>query len=530
MRYLKSIILTLSLLFLSLPSFAQVSNNTAFRFRSGTSLPGSCNVGDVFFKTSATVGQYNCAPANTWTIVTTGGPVTPGGSNTQLQYNNSNAFGGAVVTYASGALTFPTNTGTGPAAIFNTSSSLTSQSIRFASNETNLGDYYVLLTKNPGSNGATRNDFVMSVGFNCGNIVVADHSFCSIIENAYTTSEMINQVEFYFAFKDGMYESRPFSITPNLDGLGVVTRFNSESVRWAYYDSTNEWLSINTGATTGQILIDGDSDIAYFGDNVDFLLAQGEEVLGYDLSTHLGRLFAGASTTSANFFAGSSIGSSTLTVSLGNPGNSAQNRGIRWNTSTGWEMQTGDSTWQRVALGSYWTNGQYVAIGGPSSINPGNATLYLYDNAATGSTRLDLKANGGGFQTDLTRFMASDDSITAKVDVTGRIFTSGFRLISNTAAVQDYFDSNYLSVGSGGAIGFSSDATWFGTKDLGLTRLSAGVLKVTNGSSGSGTIQASYKSSDTTAGASATVAVRKGDDSGSCNLVFKDGLYVSTTC
>lgn len=57
LRMLKRIILLLVLLLVSLPAIGQVSSNTAFRFRSGTTLPGSCNVGDVFFKTSATVGN-----------------------------------------------------------------------------------------------------------------------------------------------------------------------------------------------------------------------------------------------------------------------------------------------------------------------------------------------------------------------------------------------------------------------------------------------------------------------------------------
>src|SRR5438105_12246579 len=40
----------------------------AFRFLSGASLPATCRVGDVFYKTAATAGQYNCTAANTWTL------------------------------------------------------------------------------------------------------------------------------------------------------------------------------------------------------------------------------------------------------------------------------------------------------------------------------------------------------------------------------------------------------------------------------------------------------------------------------
>lgn len=54
---------------------------------------------------------------------------------------------------------------------------------------------------------------------------------------------------------------------------------------------------------------------------------------------------------------------------------------------------------------------------------------------------------------------------------------------------------------------------------------------VTGGDKGNGTVsvQVGYYA-DGTAGASATVSVRKGDNSGACNLVYSMGLYISTTC
>lgn len=43
------------------------------RFARGATLPASCQVGDTFFKTTATVGQYNCNTTDTWTAVGGGG-------------------------------------------------------------------------------------------------------------------------------------------------------------------------------------------------------------------------------------------------------------------------------------------------------------------------------------------------------------------------------------------------------------------------------------------------------------------------
>jgi hypothetical protein len=65
------------------------------------------------------------------------------------------------------------------------------------------------------------------------------------------------------------------------------------------------------------------------------------------------------------------------------------------------------------------------------------------------------------------------------------------------------------------------------------TTLSGGVQvgAPTGGDKGVGTVNAAGAYwANGTAGASATVSVRKGDNSGACNLVFINGLYTSTTC
>ncbi len=56
-----------------------------------------CSIGDIAFNTAAATGAklYGCETANTWVAQAGGGGGgTPGGTNGQVQYNNSSAFGG----------------------------------------------------------------------------------------------------------------------------------------------------------------------------------------------------------------------------------------------------------------------------------------------------------------------------------------------------------------------------------------------------------------------------------------------------
>jgi len=76
---------------------------TASHIRFGTTLPSTCNpsTGDVFFKTTATIGQYQCLTTNTWTAVpTTSGGATPGAPDNSLQYRvSSTTLGGSSISF-----------------------------------------------------------------------------------------------------------------------------------------------------------------------------------------------------------------------------------------------------------------------------------------------------------------------------------------------------------------------------------------------------------------------------------------------
>jgi hypothetical protein len=66
--------LLITFLFLSVAAWGQFTS-TAAHIRPVSSLPATCKpgTGDVVFKTTATIGVYQCLTTNTWTAVGTGG-------------------------------------------------------------------------------------------------------------------------------------------------------------------------------------------------------------------------------------------------------------------------------------------------------------------------------------------------------------------------------------------------------------------------------------------------------------------------
>lgn len=112
------------------------SSSSAFRIRSGASLPATAAVGDIFFKTTATVGAYQALTANTWTAIggggtaadiTVGTTTVTGGTTTRVLFDNAGVLGEYVITGTGNVVmsASPTLTGTVGAASL-TLSSLTS--------------------------------------------------------------------------------------------------------------------------------------------------------------------------------------------------------------------------------------------------------------------------------------------------------------------------------------------------------------------------------------------------------------------
>jgi hypothetical protein len=58
-----------------------------------SSLPATCSVGRVVFKTSAPIGLHQCIASNTWEELSGGASGSVAGSDTQIQFNDGGAFG-----------------------------------------------------------------------------------------------------------------------------------------------------------------------------------------------------------------------------------------------------------------------------------------------------------------------------------------------------------------------------------------------------------------------------------------------------
>jgi hypothetical protein len=63
-----------------IPAHGQISifgSATANKIKTGGTLPATCSVGWVFYKTGASAGQYNCSATNTWTLLAAGDATDP---------------------------------------------------------------------------------------------------------------------------------------------------------------------------------------------------------------------------------------------------------------------------------------------------------------------------------------------------------------------------------------------------------------------------------------------------------------------
>src|SRR5579864_4742478 len=99
-------LLLVFLIFTCGSAFAQFTS-TASHIRWGASLPAACHptTGDVFFKTSATVGVYACLTTNTWTLLAGSGgsgTVGPGTTNTIPLFSAATVIGNSNLTQDGG--------------------------------------------------------------------------------------------------------------------------------------------------------------------------------------------------------------------------------------------------------------------------------------------------------------------------------------------------------------------------------------------------------------------------------------------
>jgi hypothetical protein len=60
----------------------------------GPSLPATCVIGQIYFRTATTIGLNQCNPANTWTALSTGAGSSPGSPVNSVQWNSAGSFAG----------------------------------------------------------------------------------------------------------------------------------------------------------------------------------------------------------------------------------------------------------------------------------------------------------------------------------------------------------------------------------------------------------------------------------------------------
>ena len=100
----------------------------------------------------------------------------------------------------------------------------------------------------------------------------------------------------------------------------------------------------------------------------------------------------------------------------------------------------------------------------------------------------------------------------------------------STDAVAIYPGNGGLIIGSTQAIVFSTGHTLSGTQDAGLKRSGAGVVKVTDGTTGYAAIDASGYKASGAAGMTTVVTVRNSGGAADCTETFTAGILTATTC
>lgn len=359
--------------------------------------------------------------------------------------------------------------------------------MRFSNREASTSDFAMVLNQSAGSLGETRQDNQLSFGYNIGplgRINSSEHAWWHSMENRFKAAVGVTQLEDYWTYQSAAGSAwRPFGHTINLGTDSIETAMRPDSLIIGYKDTSYDWLAAASTASSGTLTFTRNSAIVYNGTKTDFLSYNGNDILGFSTTgSQTGRLFNSAQ--SATFFSVSDPSSNTLTINVG--GTNA--RGLRWNSSTGWEFQSGASTWQKMGVPfNHYYNG-YVGIG-PTSFTP-DRTLTVYDaTPTTGITIMSVRA-GAGQNNDLFQVFANDGSTKYfYVNSGGAAFGKAFVTSGNEVGIQNYYDTAHpISVGTAGSYAFSSTTAWSGTIDADLRRTAASTVKLTDGSTGTGTL------------------------------------------
>lgn len=219
---------------------------------------------------------------------------------------------------------------------------------------------------------------------------------------------------------------------------------------------------------------------------------------------------------------------------------------ISGQTSTGTEVFSVGPTGTVTTNGMILTSGFMIRSAGGTSLNlvgnTGGIEIGCYGvseatvraNTANGTNELALVASGASYRAGIFRGVTSQTApltewqdvttaVRAKVNAVGALSIGGtgfagyglatlnlntdgrlecdfgfqapmvLGAVLGTGSNAIYATDAAVGLGSSTAIAWSSSAYGWDTKDTGLARLSAGVVKVTNGSSGDGTIKGGFR-------------------------------------
>jgi hypothetical protein len=186
--------------------------------------------------------------------------------------------------------------------------------------------------------------------------------------------------------------------------------------------------------------------------------------------------------------------------------------------ASGWTILTpGTSTYVLTSNGSGADPSYQAGGGGGGGGSPGGSTTQIQYNSSGAFAGLSTLTTPDGVNLDFgalltiqpasygTAFAVNNPSAAAVItfDSYGNgTFNGNLRAGPTQGVTAGAFNNagyifsltgSTLQVGSGFQILFGNSTYYFATKDLGLARLSAGILTITDGSTGTGTIQANLQ-------------------------------------
>lgn len=258
-----------------------------------------------------------------------------------------------------------------------------------------------------------------------------------------------------------------YSVRPNvaidIDGAGTYSDFHVEHFKTA--------VSLGSSVTSADSMVFAD---AQFGPDVDVGLAiTGNGVANQNL-TVLGLSCNGCISLLTDAIMSKTIASPTLGWYMIGDGGGGGKTMLSSSGSIGGQV-----------VGPF--HGRGNASFGPSNPNSSN-TLNIWDaTPTTGATSVVEIAGSGQSTTNLYEWRNSANQAMAAVNQNGEFSSGAFKSFSGTAGL----GNSSISLSNGTPLQWSSDATYYGTPDVGLSRSTAGNLSVTNGSSGLGTLKVS---------------------------------------